>query len=233
MGNFYTNITLLSSQKPAVVNYLRAKSRDAFVTAADRFVVVYESASETQDEGVLCSLAAGLSEEFNCPALAVLNHDDDILCYFLFQSGRETDRYNSAPNYFEGEPAPPAGGDIPKLISAFQSKARPAALAKILHACAPVNSPKTPEEMLEEQKDVPSMRRKTPAELAELLAHLKRELAKLGPVGETAKYAFSFEQHLDLVNVLGLPECAVGTGYNSLENGEFPDDLAEENFERT
>jgi hypothetical protein len=55
--------------------------------------------------------------------LAVLNHDDDILWYQLYLSGKLADEYDSAPGYFEGELSPPAGGDAQKLCSAFAASA--------------------------------------------------------------------------------------------------------------
>jgi hypothetical protein len=50
--------------------------------------------------------------------LAVLNHDDDVLLYRLFENGRLLDEYNSAPAY----PAPsnsPTGGHPELLCKAF------------------------------------------------------------------------------------------------------------------
>jgi hypothetical protein len=53
--------------------------------------------------------------------LAILNHDDDILWYHLYEDGRLMDKYNSSPNYFEptAEPSAPAGGNAQQLCTAF------------------------------------------------------------------------------------------------------------------
>jgi hypothetical protein len=46
-------------------------------------------------------------------------------------------------------------------------------------------------------------------------------------------YVFAFERHHDLVRELGLPACAVGTAYESLERGEYPDGLSPQDVMKT
>src|SRR5256885_10876113 len=80
MGSFYTNITLRTTQQFAVIDALKAQHRDAFVSRAENgCVVVCDRETEEQDIEELNSLASSLSGTFRCPALAVLNHDDDVL----------------------------------------------------------------------------------------------------------------------------------------------------------
>ena len=77
MGNFYTNNTLRGPSQQAVAAALAGRS--AIVTPAqDGCVVVFDEASDEQNQEVITELAARLSREFDCPVLAVLNHDDDI-----------------------------------------------------------------------------------------------------------------------------------------------------------
>jgi len=122
MGNFYSNYTLRGPTQQEVAAALAG--RWAFVTPEQNgCVVAYDEESDEQDMGVLSQLASRLSEQLRCPVLAVLNHDDDILWYQLYQIGELVDEYNSSPAYFEAaeEPSGPAGGDAQKLCSAFGS----------------------------------------------------------------------------------------------------------------
>lgn len=120
MGNFYTNYTVRGPSQRAVASALAGRS--ALVTPAqDGCVVVFDESSEDQDHDAIGELAARLARQFLCPVLAVVNHDDDILWYRLYQSGALIDQYDSCPDYFdpEADPAGPSGGDAQKLCAAF------------------------------------------------------------------------------------------------------------------
>jgi hypothetical protein len=120
MGNFYTNISLKGPNQGEVVGYLNGIHRRTFVSpTVNDVTVVFDEESDSQDTEILGKSAAELSKHFDCVALAVLNHDDDILWYQLHQSGELTDEYNSDPNYFVGGHSDPSGGDAVKLCSAF------------------------------------------------------------------------------------------------------------------
>lgn len=125
MGNFYTNYTLTGPTTQAVVAALGGRS--AIVTQAQEgCVVVFDEESEEQDTDVITMLASRLSRKLGCPVLAVFNHDDDILAYWLYLSGELADEYDSSPAYFDPaaeEVSPPAGGDAQKLCNAFGASA--------------------------------------------------------------------------------------------------------------
>ncbi len=134
MGNFYTNITLLGPDQDQVVEYLSQQRLSAYVAPTDeRATVVYEKQCETQKTEILEGLASRLAAHFNCPALAVLNHDDDILLYWLYGNKGLLDQYNSAPGYFEGEDTPPEGGDAAALCKAFGVEQNAPAVDAVLH----------------------------------------------------------------------------------------------------
>jgi len=120
MGNFYTSHTLRGPSQDEVIAWLG--NRPAYVSKTERScTTVLDQACESQDRQELADLAHRLSEHFRCPVLAVLNHDDDVLYFELYEDGKKTDEYNSAPSYFdvEGGDDEPVGGDASRLATAF------------------------------------------------------------------------------------------------------------------
>jgi hypothetical protein len=138
MGSFYTNITLRTTDTDRVEAGLRQARRSALIAPPDKgCTVVFDAASEDQDIEVLRALAIHLSRACKCPALAVLNHDDDVLVYLLYENGELLDEYNSAPSYFDDEAdpgAPPTGGDAQRLSATFGVPGRASELERILRA---------------------------------------------------------------------------------------------------
>lgn len=96
MGNFYTNVTLRTSDRQAVIEHMRAEGRRCFVSPTyDGFTAIYDRLCEEQDTRDLEALATNLSSRFHCSALAVLNHDDDILWMGLARQGEWLTTYHS------------------------------------------------------------------------------------------------------------------------------------------
>jgi hypothetical protein len=87
MGNFYTNVTIIGREARAAADRLRELGRRAIVADAGASCVVFDSDCENQDTNVLSALAEDLSSSLNATALAVLNHDDDILWLQLYRRG--------------------------------------------------------------------------------------------------------------------------------------------------
>jgi len=205
MGNFYTNITLMGPPQDQVIEFLQARGRVAFISpTVNEFTVVYDRECDSQDERILHSLTASLSGEFECPALFVLNHDDDILQYGLYQSGLRLDEYNSCPDYFggpdddidydsdeyreddemqdEAPPQGPSGGDAGQLCKAFRRDDNISQVHEILHG---------------------------------------------------KRHVFALEQHEALVKALGLPGVSVGSGFEYINRGESPNGLEVGDLKRT
>ena len=135
MGNFYTNLTLRGVDQRRVIETLGANYRKAFVSpAVNGMVVVYDEECEQQNKQDIEQLGRHLSALFNCAVLAVRIHDDDVLCYWLFDKGKITDDYNSCPSYFDrsAEPAEPAGGNAITLCQAFGCVTSPHEVEAIL-----------------------------------------------------------------------------------------------------
>jgi hypothetical protein len=133
VGSFYTNITLRTSDQNRVVDALKSENREAFVSSANGCTVVFDSESEQQDLEILRGLANRLSEKLRCAALAVLNHDDDVLVCSLHESGRLVDEYNSSPSYFtDGDMSMPEGGDAERWCRAFGAQGKAKDVERIL-----------------------------------------------------------------------------------------------------
>lgn len=183
MGSFYTNITLKTADTDGVVTAVRQAGRTALIAPPENgATVVFDEASEQQDVEVLRDLAQHLARACKCPALAILNHDDDVLVYLLYDAGKLVDEYNSAPGYFDsdGDPdAPPTGGDAERLAEAFGVPDRAGDVERIL---------------------------------------------RTGGTDDD-EFIFAMDRHRALAMALELPEAAVGTGFNYLEEGELPEGM--------
>ena len=94
MGSFYTSHTLRGPSQQQVMKWLDGRS--AFVSSTEKkLTTILDEACESQDGEQLAALALQLSAHFHCPVLAVLNHDDDILYFELYEDGEKTDEYKA------------------------------------------------------------------------------------------------------------------------------------------
>lgn len=133
MSNFYTNFTLYKTEPKRIVKSLRGMEREAYVSKPQGdYLFVYDKACDDQDEEEIKQVGQRLSRDLNVPVFAVLNHDDDILCYWLFDQGRVLDQYNSNPGYFDGEEGGPKGGNADLLAQAFSALKRRETIETIL-----------------------------------------------------------------------------------------------------
>ena len=133
MGNFYVNFTTRGPDQAIVSKCLRTAKRNAYVSPTlDDITVFYDKGADTQDESVIVALGKQASKKLKAPVFAVLNHDDDILCYWIFEAGKVVDEYNSCPGYFSGGEETPTGGDAKKLCAAFGVPTKVKAVQKIL-----------------------------------------------------------------------------------------------------
>lgn len=135
MGSFYTNITVRTDQQARVIDALRAAGRTAFASVpSGGCTVVFDRECEDQDVKVLTQLARSLSARLDCAALAVMNHDDDVIAYVLCERGKILDEYVSNPTYFDdsAESLAPDGGKASLLCRAFGVADRVAKVEAIL-----------------------------------------------------------------------------------------------------
>jgi len=223
----YTNITLRTANLDAVLDFLNGQRVVAFVTPPQNdTLVVYDRASESQDDAILTARTAALSRQFDCPTLAVLNHDDDILAYWLYDKGMPLDHDNSAPGYFSGDDTPPAGGDAALLCRVFGvDPSQSAQIEAILRAPSMPDADISPTELLNAAMH-------DPAGLPDLLRQLGMDATR-GQAGAEHNYLFAMERHEALVDALGLPDYAIGLGFNYVSRGELPPDLSANDLRRT
>jgi hypothetical protein len=132
-------------------------------------VTVYDEASESQDIRILAELAQIVSQDLQCPALAVLNHDDSILALALYENGELTTDYETGHT---------RDLSVATLCRAWRRRSAAFSLWVLLHAPRPI---------------------------------------------------FEVTRHSLLARLLGLPPWSVGTGYNYLQQGEFPPGLSPAN----
>lgn len=112
MGNFYVNHTVRAPQKD-VAGLLEREGHTAFVgPTANGFTVVCDAECDNQDTNAIRALGRKLSSSLKSPVLAVLNHDDDILCYWLFEEGELIEEYNSCPDYFDEDESDSDEGEM-------------------------------------------------------------------------------------------------------------------------
>lgn len=131
MGNFYVNHTVRFHDAAAVAAVLQANRRSAWVApAVDGQVVVYDEAADSQAEAEFRAVARLLSRELNAACLMVLNHDDSVLIYELYEAGQRTEDYSSNPAFPNGRGKPSGRGA--RLCSVWGQAAAAFGVAAIL-----------------------------------------------------------------------------------------------------
>jgi len=119
MGNFYVNITTRGAIIKDILDYLKSKKLSAYLIEGPKgFCTIYEEICDDQETKHISNLLEEITQECNCAAIGILNHDDDILAYELWSNGKKVDEYDSCPGYFSGDEGrfDPEGGDA-KLLS--------------------------------------------------------------------------------------------------------------------
>jgi hypothetical protein len=77
--------------------------RTVLIGPEDRWISVYDEATEGQDEEKLHAVAKHLSSVTGGAAITVLVHDSDVLRMGLFENGHPIEEFDSNPTYFGGK----------------------------------------------------------------------------------------------------------------------------------
>lgn len=102
MGKFYVNFSVKSVDPQRVANLLQDAGRSAIVSPPQAgYVVVYDEETDRQALPPIVLIGNLLSNALDVPVLGILNHDDRILRYWLFEAGMIVDAYDSRPDYFK------------------------------------------------------------------------------------------------------------------------------------
>jgi len=138
MGNFYVNFSVKSTDQAAVIAALDQARRTAFVSPViDNYVVVFDRDADEQALEPILTVGALLSQSTGAPVFAVLNHDDDVLLYWLFEHGALTDEYNSDPAYGGDDEfvdqATPTSADLERVCYVLDVPEAIAAVRNILY----------------------------------------------------------------------------------------------------
>jgi len=127
-------LTLRAGDQRRVAEAVRRLGRVAFIGApSDGWIPVFDAASDEQDEDEIMESGKGLTRELGTSGLAVLVHDGDELCYWLFDRGTLVDKYESWPGYHEGQAPSPEGGDPDTLCRVLGVRCDPADVRAVLH----------------------------------------------------------------------------------------------------
>ncbi|WP_131667325.1 hypothetical protein [Psychrobacter pygoscelis] len=205
MGSFYVNATVESSAEQAG-EFLKAKNLNAFVmpTAAKQ-CVIYEAICDMQDIEHLHNLLVELTAKLDCVALGVLNHDSDMLLLTLFKSGEYLADYTCGWGFdemYEGCEVDEEGELIePEPKSAEEIAAKEQQKKQAAH---------TMSQMLASAFNCPDKQEA-------ILAALHKE------------FVFASEVQEALADIIGLPDCSIGLGYNYISelmnDGHSEDEL--------
>lgn len=227
MGNKYSNVTVYGPTQAEVVAALDNLGHRAFVAPSmNRFTVVYDedkwqelnrdksynrSLSGEEREHLKRALMAvpfDLSTELQCAVFAVTNFDDDVLSYDLIINGRSLDTYHST-GIFE------AASEYEAAMEVFEDSDDPnAELPEEVDEIEARKSRGGNAQALCEAFGAPEVQ-----ERVRILLH------------ET-HFTFEVWRHMELAELLKMPNYAIGCDYQDALEGNLPEDLSLSDLQR-
>jgi hypothetical protein len=240
MGTFVSNLHVRNADRNAVIEALRSLSVvPAFVRGSpeDTWISIFPEAAD-HDQVALSEMASNLSKALNRPVIAFLVHDSDVFLYWLYNGGKELDRYNSAPGYFTGEETPPEGGNPDTLGVCCAPGLSTDLLMRLLHPERTVleQPPSKKTDRQAKMKDAvlrklrqsyPALAAKmpNPPSLEELIAQAEKRFPTVQVPGQSAssaaeKFVFAEDRLAELASLLGIPDGPAVDSYRYLAKGE-------------
>lgn len=196
MGSFYVNITARTSAEEAV-SFLEDRDLTAYVMpTGEQECVIYEERCDTQDVAYIYELLEQLTAETDCSALAVLNHDDDMLFLMLCTEGEYQADYSCGLSFEEMYAEDEEGYTDDE----------------------PIESNGKTEEKAEKKQEALVMAQALSAAFG--AADTDQLLKVL-----THYFVFAVETHESLAEILDLPDVSIGIGYNYIDGGLADDEL--------
>ena len=129
LSNSYANLVVEGPQTTDVIAALNASGRVAYVAAGTgRSTVVMH-----EDYGAQETLAAELSQTFQCPALLTMVFGGTVLLYQLYANGQRVDAYVSTPHDGLELDGPPPEGNTAVLCETFNRERSASSVERILH----------------------------------------------------------------------------------------------------
>ena len=217
MGTFVTNLHACGADRHAVIDALRSLNVvPAYVRGSpdNTWTSIFPEAAD-QDR----------------PVIAFIVHDSDIFLYWLCDSGKELDRYNSAPGFFTGEDMPPEGGNPDKLTLYCPSGLSTDRLSRLLHlerkkVALEATVKEAVRKKLRQSYPAIAAKMPNPPSLEEFLANAEKRMAARAPSsGESAsatadEFLLAEDRAVKLAKLLGIPDGAAVDSYRYLVKGE-------------
>jgi hypothetical protein len=240
MGSFITNLHVRGAEQQAVIEALQSLWIFPVYlgsTPGNAWISIYPEAVE-QNASELSEIANYLSGILHQPVIAFLVHDSDVFLYWLFDDGKELDRYDSAPGHVDGRKGEPAGGNAGIMQRYCQAVTSTVQLRRLLHpksaaAIRPVaNTPAYPPEMKDKllrklRMIYPALAARQPnlPSLEQALAQAEKHLAARSSRGVGAPLVSGSELSAEdiarnLASHLGIREGRAVDSYRYLQKGE-------------
>jgi hypothetical protein len=92
MSAFYTTILVRGINRDRIVSWYRKQQRQGKVLPKqDGVTPVFDEKCQAQESKEITRFIGSLSKELECAAWAVINHDEDLLIYWLYSKGELKD----------------------------------------------------------------------------------------------------------------------------------------------